>query len=45
MQTQACTYDTAPLFGVFSRLIELEEQKLCSDFDLVDVLLISQYKW
>ncbi|KAJ7964806.1 Endoglucanase [Quillaja saponaria] len=28
MQTEACTYNTAPLVGVFAKLLELEKQKL-----------------
>ena len=37
MQTEACTYNTAPLVGVFAKLSQLEDQKLGSDqnFDLV----------
>ncbi|KAJ7960342.1 Endoglucanase [Quillaja saponaria] len=27
MQTEACTYNTAPLIGVFAKLLELEKQK------------------
>ena len=40
IQTEACTYNTAPLVGVFARLIELEEQKLEEE----DVSLVATYK-
>lgn len=40
VQTEACTYNTAPLVGVFARLIELEEQKLEEE----DVSLVATYK-
>ncbi|PON84499.1 Glycoside hydrolase [Trema orientale] len=34
MQTEACTYNTAPLVGVFAKLSQLEDQKLGSDPNL-----------
>lgn len=34
MQTEACTYNTAPLVGVFAKLSQLEAQKLGSDQNL-----------
>lgn len=27
MQTEACTYNTAPMVGVFAKLFHLEQQK------------------
>ncbi|GLT28315.1 hypothetical protein SLA2020_032570 [Shorea laevis] len=32
MQTEACTYNTAPLVGVFAKMLELEDQKSIQDF-------------
>ncbi|KAL1307838.1 hypothetical protein HN51_049738 [Arachis hypogaea] len=31
MQTEACTYNTAPLVGVFAKLLHIENQKLVQD--------------
>ncbi|KAF7815306.1 endoglucanase 11-like [Senna tora] len=31
MQTEACTYNTAPLVGVFAKLLEIENQKMVRD--------------
>ncbi|KDP30800.1 hypothetical protein JCGZ_13743 [Jatropha curcas] len=33
MQTEACTYNTAPLVGVFAKLLEMEDQKEKGDHD------------
>ncbi|KAK7316558.1 hypothetical protein RJT34_00112 [Clitoria ternatea] len=35
MQTEACTYNTAPLVGVFAKLLHTENKKLVHDFDSI----------
>ncbi|KAI4305756.1 hypothetical protein L6164_029103 [Bauhinia variegata] len=40
MQTEACTYNTAPLVGVFAKLLEMENQKLFHDSNS---LLVSSF--
>ncbi|CAL1407183.1 unnamed protein product [Linum trigynum] len=41
MQTEACTYNTAPLVGVFAKLLALEEQSQSHDGD--DQQLVASY--
>ncbi|KAJ6343361.1 hypothetical protein OIU76_005161 [Salix suchowensis] len=33
MQTEACTYNTAPLVGVFAKLLQMEDQKSHDDLN------------
>ncbi|KAI4308370.1 hypothetical protein L6164_031462 [Bauhinia variegata] len=40
MQTEACTYNTAPLVGVFAKLLEIENKKLFHDSNS---LLVSSF--
>lgn len=41
MQTEACTYNTAPLVGVFAKLLHIENLKLVRD---CDSLLVASFK-
>ncbi|KAM7275617.1 hypothetical protein ACFE04_017483 [Oxalis oulophora] len=41
MQTEACTYNTAPLVGIFAKFLQLEEQKSVYDQDFN---LVASYK-
>ncbi|XP_061338191.1 endoglucanase 11-like [Gastrolobium bilobum] len=41
MQTEACTYNTAPLVGVFAKILHIENQKLEDD---CDSLLVASFK-
>ena len=33
VQTEACTYNTAPLVGIFAKFLEIENQKLVQESD------------
>lgn len=41
MQTEACTYNTAPLVGVFAKFLEIENQKMVQVPDSTSLLVAS----